>query len=171
MFGTFGVCVKTTEEINERPSYVHGRVLPVLASTVGACVLVIRVLPVLASTVLVYLWLKYFQCLRVLCLCTCDSSTSNACAGNHRRLVFMAQRVGRHALLPLAGTAIRQERRSLLYYIASIFSLSFFYCIALVSQLLILNFCHLRVCLTQSTWTEEMTDTFDLLKTGRAPPK
>ena len=55
MFGTFGVCVKTTEEINERPSYVHGRVLPVLASTVGACVLVIRVLPVLASTVLVYL--------------------------------------------------------------------------------------------------------------------
>ena len=55
MFGTFGVSVRTTEEINERPSYVHGRVLPVLASTVGACVLVIRVLPVLASTVLVYL--------------------------------------------------------------------------------------------------------------------
>ena len=94
---------------------------------------------------------EYFQCLQVLCLFTCDSSTSSACVGNHRRLVFMAQRVGRHALLPLAGTAIRQERRSLLYYIASIFSLSFCYCIALVSQLLILNFCHLRVCLTQST--------------------
>ena len=51
--------MKTTEEINERLSCVHGRVLPVLASTVGACVLVIRVLPVLASIVL-----EYFKCLR-----------------------------------------------------------------------------------------------------------
>ena len=39
--------MKTTKEINERPSCVHGRVLPVLP-----------------STVLVYLWLEYFQCLR-----------------------------------------------------------------------------------------------------------
>ena len=63
MFGTFGVCVKTTEEINERPSYVHGRVLPVLASTVGACVLVTRVLPVLALEIIVVLcsWLRGWE--------------------------------------------------------------------------------------------------------------
>ena len=66
---------------------------------------------------------EYFQCLRVLCLCTCDSSTSSACAGNHRRLVFMAQRVGRHALLPLAGKAPSAKRGGVSFITSPRFSL------------------------------------------------
>ena len=69
---------------------------------------------------------EYFQCLRVLwvpCLCTCDSSASSACVGNHRRLVFMAQRVGRHALLPLAGTAPSAKRGGVSFITSPRFSL------------------------------------------------